>query len=124
MALETLENEINKILEDVEDFNFSDLIRHCRLAIGITQRQVSRFIKTHAHRVQHLEAGTFIDYPKEDELERLSKLYNISLKILEAKAFDHMRRRRGSKSKRCAKNKKRCDESQEDCDKRDTDSPS
>jgi len=107
MGLETLENEINNVLKNIDDLNFSDLIRSCRCAIGITQRYVAKFLGTHAHRVQHLEAGTFIDYPLPNEITGLSKLYNIPVGVLGEKAYDHMFRRHGSYKKRNAAIKRR-----------------
>ena len=97
MALRLLENEINWILYDIDKLDFVELIRNCRLAIGLQQFRAAEHIRATANRLKNLENGNFHDMPKEYELLGLSRLYDIKLSVLEDKAIEYVKKKNKDK---------------------------
>ena len=93
MVLRVLENELNRVLDDIDKLNFVELIRNCRLALGLMQCKVAEFIGSTANRIKNLECGFFTEMPNEYEIVGLSRLYDIKYSILEEKALEYIKQR-------------------------------
>ena len=100
MALRVLENELNRVLDDIDKMDFVELIRNCRTALGLMQFKVAQYIGSTANRIKNLECGYFSDMPNEFELIGLARLYDIKYSILEDKALDYVKYKNMSKRKK------------------------
>ena len=93
MPLLVLEEALLPVKDSMEKYDFAQLIRECRTAIGIKQYRAAEFVGVAGTRLKNLETGYFRDMPTHEEIEAFARLYDLNPILLEKKAEEHCRAR-------------------------------
>jgi transcriptional regulator with XRE-family HTH domain len=89
MTLIVLEDAIKKIHKNVAQRDFSQIIRDCRVALGLKQYRAAEFAGIAETRLKNLETGYFRTMPASCEIHAFARLYDLNPNILEQKAKEH-----------------------------------
>lgn len=93
MKLVFLETQVAKVLQQIKDLSFCELLRKCREALGLMQCKAAHLAGLTANRLKNLELGLFGVLPSDCELKPLAALYGIKFDILKGKASEYVRSR-------------------------------
>lgn len=97
MNLIFLETQIAKVLQEIKNLSFCELLRKCREALGLMQCKAAHLAGLTANRLKNLELGLFGILPSDDEIKPLAALYGIKFEILKRKAEDYVRVRKSER---------------------------
>jgi transcriptional regulator with XRE-family HTH domain len=85
-----LEEAIKPVYEELDKFEFGEMLRVAREAVGLKLYRVSEFLGISPARLKNLETGYFRTMPVEAEIEAIAKLYDIKYSVVKQKAQDHV----------------------------------
>ena len=89
MPLIVLENAIKEVHDVSKELDFSQLIRNCRLSLGLKQYRAAEFVGIAGTRLKNLETGYYRDMPATSEIQAFARLYDLNPNTLETKAKEH-----------------------------------
>lgn len=90
MPLIVLQEAIAPVYASLERFEFGEMLRVSREAIGLKQFKASEFLGIAPARLKNLETGYFRSMPSEAELQAIARLYDIQYGIVHEKAAAHV----------------------------------
>jgi transcriptional regulator with XRE-family HTH domain len=90
MPLIVLQEAIEQVYGNLDRFDFGEMLRVSREAIGLKQFKASEFLGIAPARLKNLETGYFRSMPSEAEMQAISRLYDIQYGIVHEKAKSHV----------------------------------